>query len=255
MKANLRVRPTTTALTLAILAVACLAAPMRASASSINFIGGGKSAPVVVEAFDVNTGRYEFMRPYAGEWTWWWDPTPPGFEQVFFSYCLDIYSDLEDPQPVTILSTDDLTSSGVPDAGKKAAWLFNTFAWGVHTHGSNADGAALQVAIWEALYDADGDLTSGRFKLLGAEDPTVVPQAQNYIAALFSAPGGYYTSTATWLDSPIGEGQDQIVPVPEPSTVLLVSTLLGSLLLFNRWHIARLHRMAAEALSSRSFRS
>ena len=53
---------------------------------------------------------------------------------------------------------------------------------------------------------------------------TIASKAMTYLNALYSAGGGgYSTSTATWLDAPIGYGQDQmaLMPVPEPATLTL----------------------------------
>ncbi len=92
-----------------------------------------------------------------------------------------------------------------------------------HQSGSDADAAALQVAIWEAVSDGTPDLMAGEFRLIGS--PDIATGAQGYLNALFSGPGGYHTSTALWLDA--RDGQDQMMPTPEPGSLLLcVSGLL-----------------------------
>jgi hypothetical protein len=127
-----------------------------------------------------------------------------------------VSNELRDPQDVTVRSTDDLSYPGIPDAGSKAAWIFNAYAPWVHAYGQNSDANALQVAMWESLYDADGNLSSGVFQMLGAEDPTVRPKAEAFLASLFWEDGQPNHSRATWLDTPAGQGQDQMVPIPEP---------------------------------------
>ena len=57
-------------------------------------------------------------------------------------------------------------TSGWQSAGTRAAWLFNTYAPVIHVGGTGTDAAALQVAIWEALYDTTPDLSKGAFTLL-----------------------------------------------------------------------------------------
>jgi hypothetical protein len=61
-------------------------------------------------------------------------------------------NELLDPQQVTVDSTNSLTTPAA-DGAAKAAWLFNTFAAGIHAGGTGIQAAALQVAIWEAIYD------------------------------------------------------------------------------------------------------
>jgi hypothetical protein len=168
---------------------------------------------------------------------------------------MDVLNFLTNPQTVNVLSTEDTPDvGGVLDRGAKAAWLFNEYAAGIRTESNDplADtkAAALQVAIWEVLYDATPNLASGVFKGLNDYGAGVFAQASSYLSALF---GGqtlgaagfnnalYYTSTAVWLDA-YGlngkPGQDQITGVPEPGTLLLMG--LGGVALFrNRRRLAR----------------
>jgi hypothetical protein len=198
----------------ALLVVVALAAtPGLARAESIDFLGLGKNAIVVVNG--PISGAV-----YAGELNWAWLGTPPGeFGQTFYSYCVDILQALVDPQEVTIRAASDLIQA--PDGGAKAAWLLNAFAPGIHATGTGIQAAALQVAIWEALYDSSASLTSGVFSLASSTSSAIVTQAQVYLSALYSAPGGYHTSNAIWIDT--DRGQDQItLRVPEPATIVLL---------------------------------
>jgi hypothetical protein len=201
-----------------------LAAPARAHAETIDFTGLGHAAVVNVRGL-LNA------RVWAGELNWAWvGSVPEGFDPVFYTYCVDITNVLTDPQSVTIRSSAELRPA--THGGGKAAWLLNTFAPGIRASGTNAQGAALQVAIWEALYDTSPNLAGGSFYLAsGMTGSAIWTLAASYLSQLYYAPGTYHIGTAAWLDSP--RGQDQITLVPEPSILLLLG---GGLLLFGRRH-------------------
>jgi PEP-CTERM motif len=193
-----------------------LAMTGRASAASINFLGEGKVG--VVEIHSPNLGD---LWVYAGELEWAW----AGGGLPFDAYCVDANNWALNSQDVVVRPASALSNPGVPDAGGKAAWLVDSFAPWVHSYGSGDDAAALQVAIWTALYDTGSTLNSGPFTLLSANG-YITTHAQDYLSALYSAPGGgYFTSTASWLDAPAGYGQDQMpIPpaVPEPASLVLL---------------------------------
>lgn len=197
-------------------------APAAASATQISLLTSPKKALVNVSLTGFGTYNY-----FAGQLNWAWvGSVPTGYDSTFYAYCVDVTRAATAVEDVAIKSTDMLVVSGVPDAGGKAAWLFNSFAPTVNTSGTSLDAAALQVAIWEALYDTSGDVASGNFRLNGTSSNavTIASKAMTYLNALYSAGGGgYSTSTATWLDAPIGYGQDQmaLMPVPEPATLTL----------------------------------
>jgi hypothetical protein len=187
----------------------------RASASTINFLGEGKVG--IVEIHSPNLGD---LWAYAGELEW----AAAGGGDPFFTYCVDVNNWTLNTQSVTVEPSSAL-NPGVPDGGGKAAWLVNAFAGWVHTSGTGQDAAALQVAIWTSLYDSGPVLNSGPFLLL-SNDTGITTKAQYFLSALYSAPvGGYYTSSASWLDAPGGHGQDQMpIPTPEPASLVLLGT-------------------------------
>jgi len=199
--------------------------PATARAEIIDYTGLGRSA--VVSVAGVWSGSV-----YAGELNWAWvGSAPAGFAQTFYSYCVDLRNVLTDPQTVSVRSTSQMTTSlGIAtDGGAKAAWLFDSYAATIRSSGTGIQAAALQVAIWEALYDTSQSLVAGNFRLntTGA----IRDQANAYLSSLYVGTGQYQTSVATWLDT--SRGQDQLTArVSEPSTLLLFGLALT---LFAGW--------------------
>ena len=101
---------------------------------------------------------------------WNWITPPGGNGQSFYTYCMDVLNYLTDPQTVNVLSTESVPdTSAVADRGAKAAWLFNQYSSGIRSESNegvaDTQAAALQVAIWEVLYDATPNLASGYFRV------------------------------------------------------------------------------------------
>jgi hypothetical protein len=181
--------------------------PSAATADTINYLGPHPGSAVTVAG--IRSGTF-----LAGELHWEWDSS--GID--LYTYCVDIMNNMQYEQEVSVGTTDSISGAYIaPDGGGKAAWLFNSYAAVVH--GNSVHSAALQVAIWEALYDSSWDLAGGNFilKTTGA----IQMAAYDYLKALYGNQGSYFTSTTTWLNT--NRGQDQITrrSVPEPSVVLL----------------------------------
>lgn len=157
--------------------------------------------------------------------------TPTGYPTTFVGYCVDLEHGFNNGQDVLVKSMSQLTRNGIsPNSGARGAWLYNKFS---NTITSNVQGAALQVAIWEAIYDTDNNLSSGYYRIDGSQT-SVLNQANSYLSALQSGFTPY--SEATWFDAH-GLGQDIIGPgaVPEPGLVsLFAGTSLSGLVLLRR---------------------
>jgi hypothetical protein len=203
--------------------------PAAASAGNLDFAGLGRG----VSGISVN-GVATYGNVFAGELNWAWLGAPPsGFESSIYTYCVDLLHTVTDPQTVTVKSTDDLNSpNSTTSAGQKAAWLFNTYASGIHQSGTGAQAAGLQIAIWEALYDTTAGLNSGNV-IFGGSGLTaaVITAANTYLVALYSS-APYSTASALWLAPTGTTGQGQITNVAEPATLFLLG--LGALVVFLR---------------------
>jgi hypothetical protein len=200
--------------------------PKPSYADSIEFSSMGPHASVLVSGL-VN-GVVS-----AGQLNWTWvGEGPAGAAASFYSYCVDLLNYAQNSQVVTIGTPTDMTGSPyVEHAGEKAAWLFNTFAAPINATQSDVQAAALQVAIWEALYDTSANLATGNIRVLASS--AVLSQANSYLSALYSS--SYVGSTASILFT--GNGQEQITHnVSEPSSLLLVG---AGLILFARYQRRR----------------
>jgi hypothetical protein len=209
-----------------LLTLVCCLAPIAAAASTIQFEGEGKVGVVEIRSDGFPNGVWA----YAGELLWAWVGQPAGgfTSSWIYTYCIGADEYLLNTESVTAGSTNGLTMTGVTNPGSKVAWLLDTYAPGIHASGTGTDAAALQVAIWEALYDNDLNLSTGRFQLLNSWDPHVQPEAQAYLSSLASS--NYAGFSAVWLDAPAQGGQDQLTlkPVAEPASIVLIgSGLVG----------------------------
>jgi hypothetical protein len=192
-----------------------------ASAAQINWTGTGQGAWATFSLAGDPLGTP--FSDFVGELLWSWTPGGPSF----YTYCVDATQYLNGQQTVDVISTNTLTTpTGGADAGRRDAWLFNQFAVSAHNDATGILAAGLQIAIWKALYDTDGNLSTGNFQLVTTG--AIRTAASNDLAALFSNTGGstpYYTSETTLLET--ASGQDQITggsPVPEPTSMLLLGS-------------------------------
>jgi hypothetical protein len=187
-----------------------------------NFTGTGHGAAVTATLSGYRAAGW------AGEINWQWvAETPEGFANAFFSYCVDITQYLQDPQGVEIISSDGFTN-GVAGGGSKAAWLFNTYASDIRNNVGgylNERAAALQLAIWDAMYDnatTFDPLANGAFRVTATS--VISEYARGYISALHGADWASASALILKTPDPQVAGQDQItnIRVPEPATALLL---------------------------------
>jgi hypothetical protein len=200
------------------LVAASVLRPALAAADTLSFTGLGSGAWVNLQLGSVTeTG-------WSGEINW--NMTANGVTKAITAYCGDLFDDAKLPTQLGTLKTTaavdanpTISHGAGANAGSAAAYLVNTYAAGVH--GNNVQSAALQIAIWQAMFGA------GSFSVLSS--------TTNYNAIMsalsgFQLPGGSFTASALYFDvangSAIGSaanGQDQvIVGTPEPATIFLM---------------------------------
>jgi hypothetical protein len=203
-----------TVVPLVLLASVVLMRPSAATAATITFLGEGKGATV-----EIHSPTLGDLTTHAGELNW---SSTPSLElaALFYSYCVDATHYLTSTQVVSLEPSDNLSGTGVEQPGGKVAWLLNTYAADIHDGGTDIQAAALQVAIWAALYNPDGSLTNGAFHV--NSPGAVTTQAQVFLDNLFTGPTGFRTSDTLFLNA--SSGQDQMIPTPEPGAFLLMGT-------------------------------
>jgi hypothetical protein len=177
---------------------------------------------------------------------------------TFEAYCVDFNTDvfgptLPDPPGIYDATRGDMSSwvdgGGLAGtgSGERAAWLYNEFATTFDVATSDLgkrQRSALQMAIWNGLYDSDftvaNDHAAGNTVYFTIDNRNLTVLADSYLLALQLAGASVGGSDAAWLQLSSGgiDAQDFIgpignaTPVPEPSAGLLLGMGVMSLAAF-----------------------
>jgi hypothetical protein len=201
------------------LLVLALAGPASADSISVS-LGSGQDIKIWTSPTAIDNA------PWAGSLVLTVNNGPEA-GMMLLGYCVDLYHWAGWNEEVTITTTDVLPTAGVPanvdpEAGYRAAYLYARNQ--LDKTLSAVESAALQVAIWEVLYDtASPNLTSGQFRLTSGG--LVQTIAQGYLDDLMANNG---KATALFFLAVDGK-QSFITMVPEPASLFLFGSGLLSL--------------------------
>jgi len=211
-----------------------------------------QAGPLYFQHYGLGVSGLEFQTPnylntFAGQLMVDQTGTATNTADDFAVFCADITNPKSVIQEVVIRPLSELPHNGnppnvQPDAGERVAWLLNQYGtdqW-LATDG-NYRAAALQIAIWEVLYDPYGsyDVTLGEFKWVYATEKSATKMAIYAYTTDYLKWLGNNRSEALWYDVNLqdGKGQDfaRAMSVPEPgSTMILLASGLAGLGWFAR---------------------
>jgi len=195
---------------LTIFSVAAAAASMATplNLTGIDYAKGGN----VSASLDGN-GQYFFGGPQQGNYN-------GGAGQDFFCVDFDKHNGLPETYDATLLNQSSLTNGGL--VGK----IFNKFG----SITSSAQGAAVQLAIWDAIYDNGDGLGAGRFQ--GSDYASEVSAILSADYTGVSSKISYYQPTSHGPSGNLYQGMIGAAPVPEPMSMAVVG--LGAAALMRR---------------------
>ncbi|WP_158633647.1 PEP-CTERM sorting domain-containing protein [Tautonia sociabilis] len=191
------------------------ASPAAAETLGVTAFNGG---PRVDVTLDVGSGP-QLIQTSAGSFTTTFSGDRTG---SVISYCVSLLTYTTNT-PTAL----DLVEVGTGALGR-AAWLFNEYAEtneGISGNAGLRARAALQLAIWEVVYDNDGIINGPGSPISFSNiSTTVLDLAQDYLDASLLAGGGSLAVGPGLLIDYEQNGnrpQDQITSVPEPSSVAM----------------------------------
>ena len=108
----------------------------------------------------------------------------PNPTAAFLTLCIDLYNDLDlgVNGPYVVTPNSIPVGNGLPHNAERVAYLYNRYG---QTPQGSVGAAALQIAVWELLYDADsldpdGNLAAGNFRVTSVPSP-VITQANLFL--------------------------------------------------------------------------
>lgn len=196
-----------------------LASP--ASAMVLGLDWGSGESPVTFSYMGSNWNVYAgSLKGYLGGTLG--SPLPPN-DGTFVGevFCVDLDHQISIP---TEYDVEWLTTTSLANGGR-AAWLYQNYLAG-SKGGTSPAAAALQIALWDVVYDGGDGLASGKFQYVSGLSTT----ANSLAASLITVSAGQ-TAVSSYFVATGSYGQAMIVPVPVPEagTLQLVGLGLGLL--------------------------